>query len=82
MNDKIEQRIEALEHKLSYQEHQIEELSELATSQWKEIDALKRRLQKTYEEIENYIAEARESAGERKTMSATEQAARDKPPHY
>ncbi|MAQ71448.1 MAG: hypothetical protein CL565_04560 [Alphaproteobacteria bacterium] len=81
MNDKSEKRIEALEHKLSYQERQIEELSELATQQWKEIEALKRRLQKTHEEIENYIEEARETAGE-KGLTPTEQAARDKPPHY
>ena len=81
MTEKIEKRIEVLESKISYQEHQIEELSDLATAQWKEIEILKRRLQKTHEEIENYIEEARESAGG-KSLTPTEQAARDKPPHY
>ncbi|MAM34828.1 MAG: SlyX protein [Micavibrio sp.] len=81
MTEKIEKRIEVLESKISYQEHLIEELSELTTAQWKEIEILKRRLQKTHEEIENYIEEARESAGE-KSLTPTEQAARDKPPHY
>ncbi len=81
MTDIFKNRMEALELKLSYQERQIEELSELATQQWKEIELLKRRLQKTHEEIENYIEEARESAGE-KSLTPTERAARDKPPHY
>jgi SlyX protein len=39
-------RVEALEGRIAYQERTIEELNEVITGQWREIDALKRQVER------------------------------------
>lgn len=46
-------RLEALEIRLAYQDRTIEELNGAVTTQWKEIDALKRLVKSLLEEVEN-----------------------------
>lgn len=74
-NDKI---IE-IETTLAHHEQQITELSAIVTDQWKEIEALKRTLSRAMDKIEQ-LGHDSEDGGE--TLSALEQVARDKPPHY
>lgn len=65
---------------LAHQERQIQDMSDLINLQRKEIDILKARLDKT----QRKIVEMEHGAGDGKdaAMSVTEQALRDKPPHY
>ena len=42
-------RIENLEITLAHQDQQIQDMSEMITAQWKEIDRLKRHIQQTEE---------------------------------
>ncbi len=74
MTDNALAKIETL---LSHQERQIHDLSDMVIAQGREIDALKLRLERLNAKIANVEAG---DAGEK--LSATEQAARDKPPHY
>lgn len=65
---------------LAHQERQIQDLSDLLNLQRKEIDILKARLDKTQRkivEIEQGSPEIKDNG-----LSVTEQALRDKPPHY
>jgi SlyX protein len=64
----VEERIEALEMRLAYQEKTIGELNDVITSQWKKIEALERQLKRFGEELE-----ARESG---------DAPANEKPPQY
>jgi len=64
---------------LSHHERQIQELSEIVAAQARDIDRLKKRLDLAHEKL----AEVEQSASDgRKELSVTEQALRDKPPHY
>lgn len=71
-------RIENLEITLAHQDQQIQDMSEMITAQWKEIDRLKRHIQQTEEKLQEFM----DSEDEDKPQSATEFAARNKPPHY
>ena len=64
-----EQRLEALETRIAYQDHTIEELNATITEQWKAIDLLTRKLTMLEEQVRSgaYIADP-----------ATEKP----PPHY
>ena len=70
-----EEKLNHIETTLAHQERQILDLSEMISQQWKEIEALKAHLQKANAKID--ILET--SSG---LLSVSEQAARDKPPHY
>jgi len=70
MGNEMETRMEALETKISYQEHLIQELNEVVISQQNQVD----KLEKTLQELKNYLRHA--EAGQ----SSPEQEA--PPPHY
>lgn len=73
MND-----IEAL---IAHQDQQIQELNEVVTRQWEEIDALKKYMKLTkdkMQELESNMGDLGQSEG----MSISDMAAADKPPHY
>ncbi len=63
---------------LAHQEQQIQDLSDVVGAQRKEIDMLTRRLEKTQAKL----LDLQDAGGEEKALSVTEQALRDKPPHY
>ena len=63
-------RIDALEMRLTEQEAVIDDLNATITAQWRQIDALSRRMAKLVEEIEE--------AGSRPALNAPE----PPPPHY
>jgi SlyX protein len=65
----LESRIEALEARLMFQDVTIETLNETVTTQWREIDALKRQVANLSERLQE--AEAN-----------LPRAANEKPPHY
>ncbi len=65
---------------LSHHERQIHELSDIVTGQAKEIERLKKRLDLAHEKLAE--VEQTASEGRKEGLSVTEQALRDKPPHY
>ena len=76
MNDNTLGKLETL---LTHQEKQIHDLSDMVIAQGREIEALKLRLERLNAKIANVetsVADGTES------LSVSEQAARDKPPHY
>lgn len=75
-----EKKIENLEEALAHQEKQILDLSEMVKAQWDQIDILKARLTKMQGKVEEL--EENLPGGDTKGLSVSEQAARDKPPHY
>ena len=72
-----ENKLNHIEETLTHQEQQIHELSDIVTSQWKEIELLKKRMVKMQSKLDII-----EDGGDSESMSITEQAERDKPPHY
>ncbi len=73
-----EERLVKIETMLAHQEQQIQDLSDVVGTQRKEIDMLTRRLEKTQAKL----LDLQDGGGEEKALSVTEQALRDKPPHY
>ena len=74
-----EKRISDVETLLAHQEQQIEDLSDMVVAQGREIEALKARLERLSAKlsvVETAVTDGREG------LSAAEQAAMDKPPHY
>lgn len=67
--EKLSERIDALEAKLMFQEDTIEVLNQTITMQWQEIDALKRRIADLSERLREAEVGASRPANER-------------PPHY
>ena len=67
--EKLSERIDALESRLMYQDETIEQLNETITAQWKQIDALMRQVAALGERLQQAEAHAPASANER-------------PPHY
>jgi uncharacterized coiled-coil protein SlyX len=74
-------RLTKLEMLTAHQERQIQDLSDMIHLQRQEIDILKRRFDRTQEKMLE-IAEHGASTSEDPPLSVTEQALRDKPPHY
>lgn len=74
-----EDRLTKIETLLAHQDQQIHDLNDMILLQGKEIDALKLRLERAQQKLLDI-----ESAGPGKEegLSVTEQALRDKPPHY
>ena len=66
----LSERIDALESRLAYQDHTIEQLNETITTQWKQIDALTRQVSDLSDRLQE--AEANAPAAP----------ANERPPHY
>ena len=75
MNDNKQADIEST---LAHHERQIEDLSDIVSRQADEIALLKRAILHFKDQLEDTL----DTTGEDKTLSVTEIAARDKPPHY
>ncbi len=71
-----------LEALISHQEQQIQDLSDMVTKQWDEIDLLKARLNKTQAKLKSVedIANSATKSGD--AMSVSDFADAEKPPHY
>ena len=71
MNDtaKLNERIDALEVRLTYQDETIETLNQTITAQWKQIDALTRQIAELRDRLQDAERQAPGAANER-------------PPHY
>jgi uncharacterized coiled-coil protein SlyX len=71
MNDaaKLGERLDALEVRLTYQDETIETLNQTITAQWKQIDALTRRVAELRDRLQEAESHAPAPANER-------------PPHY
>jgi uncharacterized coiled-coil protein SlyX len=70
-----DEKITKLEEVLMHQEQQINDLHKMVTKQWDEIDLLKKHVKR----LQGALTEVTDSQN---NLSAAEQAARDKPPHY
>ena len=73
-------RITELERLVAHQDKQIEELSDMTSAQWREIDALKTQVAYLARRIHDDANGADDKSAEAK--SVTEFAAMNKPPHY
>lgn len=81
MTTEIDQKLADLQALSAYQDNQIQELNEVVTKQWGEIDALKKYMQMTkskLEELENTMSDR----GQDDSLSSIDEAAANKPPHY
>lgn len=70
-----------IEETLAHHEKALQDLSDMVVKQWDEIDALKGKVKILQDKIgvlSQEAAEGQAGAG----LSVTEQALRDKPPHY
>ncbi|MBA2402234.1 MAG: SlyX family protein [Bradyrhizobium sp.] len=65
----LNERIDALEMRLTFQDETIETLNQTMTEQWKQIDALTRQLA----ELKDRLQDAESNAGS---------AINERPPHY
>jgi len=73
-----DERLNDLETSMIYQEKQIEDLSNMVSKQWQEIDSLKKLLGRAtsrINELENQYEEVDQK-------SITDIASAEKPPHY
>lgn len=75
-----EDRLTSLETLIAHHERQIQDLSDMVLLQRQDIDRLKRHLEKTQAKILELEEGGAQSGAE--PLSVTEQALRDKPPHY
>ncbi|MCB1531071.1 MAG: SlyX family protein [Rhodospirillales bacterium] len=76
----LEDDLNRIQEVLTHQEKQIFDLNDMVTRQWKEIDRLKAELEKTRAKLNVLEETAAEAMGEK--LSVSEEAARNKPPHY
>jgi SlyX protein len=67
--EKLSERIDALEAKLMFQEDTIEVLNQTITMQWQQIDTLKRQLKQLNERV-------------REAEANTPKPTNERPPHY
>lgn len=77
MND--EERLTKIEIMLGHQDRQIQDLSDMLNLQRKEMDLLARRLEQMRAKLADVEAGVDTDSA---SLSVTDQAARDKPPHY
>lgn len=68
-----------IETTLAHHERKIDELNEVITDQWKQIDALKRTLDRAMDKIEQ-IEDDKDESGE--AVSSIDFARQSQPPHY
>ena len=81
MTAEQDQKISDMEMMIAHQDKQIQELNDIVTKQWNEIDAIKTYMRATkskLEELEHSLGENSEKKG----MSVSDIAASEKPPHY
>lgn len=76
-----EDLIKKIEIALAHHEQQIADMSEILNNQWQQIEQLKRQLSTAQDKLKLLEAGAGEGAGD-SSMTVTEIALRDKPPHY
>ena len=69
-----------IETTLAYHEQQVEQMNEVITEQWKEIEALKRQLSYAVDKIEQLYHDSNDGKGG--GGSILEQATCNRPPHY
>ncbi|MAS86987.1 MAG: slyX family protein [Micavibrio sp.] len=69
-----------LEEIVAHQSKEIDELNEIVTTQWAEIEAMKKRLK----DMDQRLQALRNDhyAAEEENLSVSEIAQRDRPPHY
>ncbi len=75
-----EDEITKLQEAAAHQEQMMELLNDIVTKQWDEIEHLKKALRKITDKID--MIEDNANAGSGEGLSVSEQAARDKPPHW
>lgn len=83
MTENKDEHLIRLETMLTHQEQQINDLNEVVKSQWREIETLKARLDRTQNKLvalQDDVELAVSKDG--KSMTVTEMAAAEKPPHY
>ncbi len=75
-----EDRITELEITIAHHEQQIQDLSDIVTDQWKQIELLNKRLDKALSKIDQMQSDGRDNADA--GLSSIEKAALEIPPHY
>jgi len=75
-----DEQINTMQESVMHHERQINDLSEMVTAQWHEIDRLKKTIEKLNEKLSMVEDSVQEGGG--KAMSVAEMAAQNKPPHY
>ncbi len=75
-------RLTKIEEYIADQEQQIQDLSDMVTKQWDEIEILKRRLSRTQEKLKTVEDTANAATKSGDATSVSEFAAMEKPPHY
>jgi len=75
-----DEKLNAIEEMMAHQDRQIQDLNDIVTKQWNEIDTLKKHLLKLGAKIEEVEGIAKEGGSE--GLSVLEEAAMNKPPHY
>lgn len=75
-----ETRLNNIEETLAYQEQKIIDLSDMVAGQWEEIEKLTRHIERLKDKIVILEATSEEQDGE--SLSVSDIAKRDKPPHY
>lgn len=73
------EKLNNIEEILTHQEQQVHDLSEMIIAQGNEIKSLRKSLEKMQHKVET-LEDLDSTQGD--ALSVTEQAARDKPPHY
>lgn len=76
-----DEHLNRIETALAHHEKQIQDLSEMIQSQWKEIDTLKRRLADAHSKLKD-LQTGSGDPEPTEPMSVAEIAAAEKPPHY
>ncbi len=69
------ERLSKIEQTISYQDQQIQDLSDMVNQQWQAIDQLKKHLSQTKERLENL----ENPSGD---LPASGSMSHEKPPHY
>lgn len=77
-----EKRLRALEEMLAHQEIQLGDLSDMLILQGREISKLEREIKKLNAKIELYETDMQDGEEDGKSLSPSEFAAQNKPPHY
>lgn len=81
MTGNTDEKLAEMQELLAHQDKQIQELNDVVTRQWDEIDALKKYMQLTkskIQELEHNMSEIGQGEG----MSVSDEAGANKPPHY
>jgi uncharacterized coiled-coil protein SlyX len=80
MNNMAENRINNIEETLAYQDQKITDLSDMVASQWDEIESLKNYIKRLSDKVD--VLESSSDSQKDESLSVSELAEREKPPHY